>query len=133
MPVSLKCPHCHGDVQLDESREFGFCMQCGTKIINEKEIRTPRKVTIFADPSLRESIQISIEGTQFGVTAEPGEFVELPSVGGKRKVLVTYKDVETPILLNMCILGAIQILPPAGIDSSGFVRYKNYTRPLPEL
>ena len=91
------------------------------------------QVTIYADPSLEESIHISIEDTQFGVTARPGEFVKLPSVGGKRKVLVTYKDVETPILLNMCILGAIQILPPAGIDSDGFVRYKNYTRPLPEL
>ena len=91
------------------------------------------QVTIYADPSLEESIHISIEGTQFGVTAGPGEFVKLPSVGGKRKVLVTYKGVETAILLNMCILGAIQILPPAGIDSGGFVRYKNYTRPLPEL
>ena len=91
------------------------------------------KVTIYADPSLGEPIHISIEGTQFGVTAEPGEFVELPSVGGKRKVMVTYRGVETAILLNMCILGAMQILPPAGIDSNGFVRYKNYTRPLPDF
>ena len=91
------------------------------------------KVTIYADPSLGEPIHISIEGTQFEVTAGPGEFIKLPSVGGKRKVLVTYKGVKTTILLNMCILGAIQILPPAGIDSGGFVRYKNYTRPLPDF
>ena len=59
------------------------------------------QVTIYADPSLEESIHISIEDTQFRVTAGPGEFVKLPSVGGKRKVLVTYKGVETAILLNL--------------------------------
>lgn len=36
MLISLKCPNCNGDVQLDNSREFGFCMYCGTKIINER-------------------------------------------------------------------------------------------------
>ena len=59
-------------------------------------------------------------------------YVRLPTINGKPKILLHYKGVETAILLNMCILGAIQILPPAGIDSSGFVSYKNYTRPLPD-
>ncbi len=36
MLVSLKCPNCNGDVQLDNSREFGFCVYCGTKILNER-------------------------------------------------------------------------------------------------
>lgn len=214
MLISLKCPHCHGDVQLDDSREFGFCMYCGTKIINEKNERTviideknkvvnllknakyelelghnsaalklineallldadckdalivkakhattskesqvfrrlaekgnpygiidetdvkpPRKITIYADPSLKDSLQISIEGTQFTVTIEPGEYVRLPSVGGQRKVLLHYRGVATAMNVNMCIVGAIQILPPAGVLSGGFVRYKNYTKPLPE-
>ena len=31
--VALKCPACGADIQLDDSREFGFCNYCGTKVI----------------------------------------------------------------------------------------------------
>ena len=30
--VSLTCPKCQGDIELDDSREFGFCQYCGNKI-----------------------------------------------------------------------------------------------------
>lgn len=30
--VVLKCPSCSADLTLDDSREFGFCQYCGTKI-----------------------------------------------------------------------------------------------------
>lgn len=30
--VVLKCPSCSADLNLDDSREFGFCQYCGTKI-----------------------------------------------------------------------------------------------------
>lgn len=36
MLISLKCPNCNGDVQMDDAREFGFCMFCGTKLMNQK-------------------------------------------------------------------------------------------------
>lgn len=31
--VALQCPHCGGNLELEDSREFGFCMYCGTKIV----------------------------------------------------------------------------------------------------
>ncbi len=34
--VAMKCPECHGDIQLDDTREFGFCVYCGTKIMIER-------------------------------------------------------------------------------------------------
>ncbi len=34
--VALKCPACGADIQLDDSREFGFCNYCGTKVMQEK-------------------------------------------------------------------------------------------------
>lgn len=34
--VALKCPACGADIQLDDSREFGFCNFCGTKVMQEK-------------------------------------------------------------------------------------------------
>ncbi len=35
--VQIKCPNCGGDIELEDTREFGFCVYCGTKImITEK-------------------------------------------------------------------------------------------------
>ena len=31
--VSRRCPACHGEVMLDDEKEFGFCEQCGAKIM----------------------------------------------------------------------------------------------------
>lgn len=36
--ISLKCPSCGADIELDNSREFGFCSYCGTKLVREKKI-----------------------------------------------------------------------------------------------
>lgn len=30
--VKIECPSCGGEISIDESKEFGFCMYCGTKI-----------------------------------------------------------------------------------------------------
>ena len=35
--VALKCPHCGGNLEMEDSREFGFCQYCGTKIIIQDE------------------------------------------------------------------------------------------------
>lgn len=36
--IAMKCPQCGADIQLDDSREFGFCTYCGTKVMQEKII-----------------------------------------------------------------------------------------------
>lgn len=36
--IPMICPQCGAQVQLDESREFGFCSYCGTKIVQEKVV-----------------------------------------------------------------------------------------------
>lgn len=36
--VALKCPSCGADIELDDSREFGFCNYCGTKIMQDRII-----------------------------------------------------------------------------------------------
>lgn len=35
---TLKCPNCSGDVQIDDTRDFGFCTYCGTKIVLSKDV-----------------------------------------------------------------------------------------------
>lgn len=34
--IELKCPNCNADIELDDSRELGFCRYCGTKILIER-------------------------------------------------------------------------------------------------
>lgn len=36
--VSVKCPNCGADIELDDSREFGFCNYCGTKVMQDKVV-----------------------------------------------------------------------------------------------
>ena len=31
--LQLKCPNCGADITLDDTREFGFCSYCGTKVL----------------------------------------------------------------------------------------------------
>ncbi|MDR2091018.1 MAG: hypothetical protein LBP62_05140 [Clostridiales bacterium] len=37
--VTLVCKQCGGSITLDDSREFGFCLHCGTKILIQEEIQ----------------------------------------------------------------------------------------------
>lgn len=34
--VLLRCPHCNGELQFEDNREFGFCQYCGAKVMIEK-------------------------------------------------------------------------------------------------
>ncbi len=36
--IALKCPSCGAEIQMDSSREFGFCQYCGTKIVQDKMV-----------------------------------------------------------------------------------------------
>ncbi len=36
--VALRCPNCSGDIQLDDSKEFGFCLYCGSKVMIQREV-----------------------------------------------------------------------------------------------
>lgn len=56
--IALKCPNCSGDVQLDDGREFGFCIYCGTRIMisdfvtRKIEIDYSGKASSYADIAL---------------------------------------------------------------------------------
>lgn len=56
--VPLKCPNCAGDIQLDDGREFGFCIYCGTRILisefvtQKVEVDYSRRASSFAEIAL---------------------------------------------------------------------------------
>ncbi len=36
--IAVKCPQCGADIQFDDSREFGFCNYCGSKVVQDKVV-----------------------------------------------------------------------------------------------
>ncbi len=36
--IPLKCPNCAGDIQIDDTKEFAFCMFCGTKMVVQEQL-----------------------------------------------------------------------------------------------
>jgi len=52
--ITLKCPTCAADITLDETRDFGFCSYCGTKILFDKQI----KVSQSSEDKLNAELEI---------------------------------------------------------------------------
>lgn len=54
MLVTMKCPSCAADLQIDDAREFMFCQYCGTKIANIAEkVEVSGSVTIDNTATIR--------------------------------------------------------------------------------
>ena len=44
--IDLKCPNCSASISLDETREYGFCSYCGTKIQLAQKVRMIHEGTV---------------------------------------------------------------------------------------
>lgn len=44
--IDLKCPNCSASISLDETREYGFCSYCGTKIQLVQKVRMMHEGTV---------------------------------------------------------------------------------------
>lgn len=44
--IDLKCPNCSASISLDETREYGFCSYCGTKIQLVQKVRMIHEGTV---------------------------------------------------------------------------------------
>jgi len=55
--ISLKCPNCGGMIQLDTSKEFGFCMYCGNKVMLRKDVNLT--INVGAKKSLENYIKLA--------------------------------------------------------------------------
>jgi hypothetical protein len=42
--ISLKCPQCGASIQLDNTREIGYCLYCGNKVVLQEGLK--REITI---------------------------------------------------------------------------------------
>lgn len=71
--IAVRCPNCSADIQLDDSREFGFCNYCGTKVMQDK-IVVEHRGSVKVDQS--EFVQKSIANGRRALAKEDWEEVE---------------------------------------------------------
>lgn len=65
MLVTMKCPSCAADLQIDNAREFMFCQYCGTKIVNLAErVEVSGSVTIDNTSAINNNLQRAYEFEQ---------------------------------------------------------------------
>ena len=56
--VSVKCPSCGGNIQLDDSRESGFCVYCGAKVMYKEAVqKVEGNVTVEGIAGLEKMLQ----------------------------------------------------------------------------
>ena len=66
--IALKCPHCGGDIQLDDSKEFGFCMHCGTKVMIQEYVK--RNVRVDYSDRLANLIEMGRNSIRGGTASD---------------------------------------------------------------
>lgn len=80
--VPMKCPSCGADISLDDSKEYGFCQFCGTRIMNTAIQRL--KVEYSGDPMSVTHVNNTVNNqniTNVTVDNRPGMVVEKPKMG----------------------------------------------------
>jgi len=65
MPLKImKCPNCNGEISFDDKIKQGFCMYCGSRIVNEPE--KVNKIKFDTDDAYRNMISLSKKSLQCG-------------------------------------------------------------------
>lgn len=57
--IALKCPHCSGTIQMEDNLRTGFCVHCGSKVMNEQAVSG--SVTIDRRPEIINQLKIAKE------------------------------------------------------------------------
>ncbi len=55
--IALKCPNCSGEVEFDENMHFGFCIYCGTKLLNDPETA---RMKIDHEDEIRGKLELAV-------------------------------------------------------------------------
>ncbi len=71
--VTMNCPGCGSPVELDDSREFGFCTYCGAKVMVDRMI-VEHKGSVKIDNS--EFVQKNLQNARRALSKEDWEEVE---------------------------------------------------------
>ena len=110
--ISLKCQNCSGDIELDDSREFGFCMYCGSKVMITRDVNN-----ITVEMSVKDQ-RASLKPLA-AAYCEKGEFEKAEEMTGK---LISINAADADIWLIDGICGLLKSDYPYGDAPSQAMR-----------
>lgn len=110
--IALKCPSCGAEISLDDSREFGFCQYCGTKVMQEKVVHEHRgSVSIDHSAEINNLLVRAQEMQLRGAFKEAEEYynrvldIDANNAIARAAMESRYKVVEKPNLLLTVTVG----------------------------
>ena len=75
--VSLKCPECGAELDIDDSREYAFCSYCGSKVMREKtRIELSGSVSVKGIAGADSLLQRAFIFLEDGDFSSAGQYIE---------------------------------------------------------
>ncbi len=71
--VALRCPHCGGEVRMDESKEFGLCLHCGSRVALE---RRADRVSIDESSKVMSLVDAAFQFKDAGLEGDAYEYAK---------------------------------------------------------
>jgi tetratricopeptide (TPR) repeat protein len=63
--VNVRCTSCGGEIQLDDTKEFGYCLHCGTKVMFQEAIQKIELINLPKVENLMKIATSEFEGTHY--------------------------------------------------------------------
>lgn len=100
--TTIKCPQCDADINLEETRDFGFCTYCGTKVIRECSVDSDENT----NNELKSEKTINDASDSIDITAESVDIEENISkaLHNKKPVIIVIAA-----LLLVALLGSVLV------------------------
>jgi len=76
--ISLKCPNCDGEIQLDDNKESGFCLYCGSKLLfkdvsNKHQIELSGKINVEGVATVE---NLMLRGDEYAAAGDDNKAIE---------------------------------------------------------
>lgn len=76
--ISLKCPNCDGEIQLDDNKESGFCLYCGSRLlfkdaVYKNKLELSGKINIEGVPTVG---NLMLRGDEYVTTGDIDKAIE---------------------------------------------------------
>ncbi len=116
--IAMKCPECHGDIELDDTRDFGFCVYCGTKIMVERN----NKLIIDNSENIEKWLRMAENALESGFSEEAYKYsIKVTDIDPEnlRAWEIRLQSTDDPKEFKYC---KIQILQLGGNTK---IKYKN--------
>ena len=76
--VTVKCPDCGATVNLDSSREYGFCNYCGAKVMQDKVVVEHRgSVSINNSPKIEQWLKSARTSMSTGFNEQAVKYYDM--------------------------------------------------------